>query len=80
MLYICDTGDGRQEMRSRLFRHWLVDCSLYDNMATLSGSVTDEEGVKNFATIIVRNDHPKLDEILKEFKEAIQTLNDKPDK
>lgn len=79
MLYICDTGDGRQEMRSRLFKHWIVDCPLYDNMATLSGSVIDEDGVKNFATIVVRNDHPKLDDILKEFKIAIQTLNNKPE-
>lgn len=78
MIYICDTGDGRQALRNRLFKHWLVDCPQYNNMATLSGEVVDEEGVTNFASLVVRNDHPKIYEILKEFTQTIQLLNAKP--
>lgn len=78
MIYICDTGDGRQAIRNRLFRHWLVDCPQYDNMATLSGEVVDEDGTRNYASLVVRNDHPKIYEILEEFTQTIHLLNNKP--
>lgn len=45
----------------------------------MSSSIVDAEGVINFATIILRNDNPYLSEIIKEFTESIQLLNQKPE-
>lgn len=41
----------------------------------ISSSIVDEEGVVNFATIILRNDNPDLTEIIAEFTESIQLLS-----
>ena len=78
LLYICETGDGKQAMRNRLFHYWF---SLYDRFCEftcLSSSIIDMDGVQNFATLIVRNDNPKLVDIVSEFSETISLLNNKP--
>lgn len=78
LLYICETGDGKQAMRNRLFHYWF---SLYDRFrefTCLSSSVIDADGVQNYATLIIRNDNPKLVEIVSEFTETISLLNNKP--
>lgn len=38
-----------------------------------------EEGIVNFATIILRNDNSELLEIIAEFTESIQLLGQKPE-
>lgn len=81
LLYICETGDNKQSMRSRLFEYWF---STYNRnrkalFTMLSSSVIDEEGIVNFATIILRNDNPDLLEIIAEFTESIQILSQKPE-
>lgn len=78
MVYICDTGDGKQAMRNRLFKYWLVESPYYSNVSTASGCVVDEYGVKNYASIVVRNDHPKMRDVMDEFFEVIDFLNNKP--
>lgn len=78
MLYICDTGDGRQAMRNRLFRYWTGDNPDSRYLAIVSGTVVDEEGVRNYATLIIRLDHPMRDEAIREFNETVRLLNEKP--
>ena len=78
LLYICDTGDGKQHLRSRLFERWF---SAYDKKAlytSVISSVVDEDGITNYATIIVRNDNPRLVEVIAEFTSTISLLNQKP--
>lgn len=79
LLYICETGDNKQGMRSRLFEYWFSTYSQKSLFTTLSSSVIDGEGVVNYATIILRNDNPFLSETISEFSESIQTLNQKPE-
>lgn len=74
MLYVCETGDDKQAMRSRLFTYWASRYPEYNNFATLTGSVTDEEGNENFATLIIRYGHPKADEAIREFYDVVSTL------
>lgn len=78
LLYICETSDNKQSMRSRLFEYWF---STYNRKSqfTLSSSIADREGVINYATIILRNDNPDLSEIITEFSESIQALSQKPE-
>jgi hypothetical protein len=41
-------------------------------------SIVDSEGVDNAAAIIIRNDNPKLKEIVNEFTDVSETLRQKP--
>ena len=44
----------------------------------LSTSITDMDGIVNFAAMIVRNDNPRLTQVVMKFTETIQLLSDKP--
>ena len=79
LLYICETGDSKQSMRSRLFEYWFSTYNRKALFTMISSSIVDEEGVVNFATIILRNDNPNLSEIIAEFTESIQLLSQKPE-
>lgn len=79
LLYICETGDSRQSMRNRLFEYWFSTYNRKALFTMISSSIVDEEGVVNFATIILRNDNPDLTEIIAEFTESIQLLSQKPE-
>lgn len=43
-----------------------------------SATVTDEDGILNYAAIIIRQDHPRLKEVVREFSDTVAVLNDKP--
>lgn len=44
----------------------------------MSTSVTDDDGIENFAALIVRKDNPLLNLIVSEFTETVQLLSQKP--
>ncbi|WP_349946146.1 DUF6169 family protein, partial [Bacteroides cellulosilyticus] len=52
LLYICETGDNKQRMRSRLFEYWFSTYNRKALFTMISSSIVDAEGVVNFATII----------------------------
>ena len=79
LLYICETGDGKQGMRNRLFDYWFQSYKYKQQFTVLSTSIIDEEGVVNYATLIIKNNHPKLSKVLAEFAESIKLLSQKPD-
>lgn len=78
LLYICDTGDGRQNMRSRLFEYWFAAYTRKNQYMMLSTCICDEEGNDNYATVIVRKDNPRLSHVLNEFAETAKLLDEKP--
>ena len=78
LLYICETGDGRQALRSRLFVRWFNTYSERD--AYVMQTVEILEGkTRNFAALIVQKSNPRLEEILSEFDETISILTNKPE-
>lgn len=79
MLYICETGDMKQSMRERLFRYWASANPKHTQFSIWTASVLDEAGVMNYATLILRNDHPKRKEVVEEFTDTVNMLNNKPD-
>lgn len=79
MLYICETGDGKQAMRNRLFQYWYSKYERNFEFTFLSASIKDEEGVLNYATLIMRNDNPNYASVLKDFGDSVQVLNNKPE-
>ena len=78
LLYICETGDGKQAARSKLFINWFRK---YENSSLFYFKTTEiiSEGEKNYAAIILRKDNPELDTITHEFDELINVLSDKPE-
>ena len=78
LLYICETGDGRQSFRSRLFVRWFNNYAGRDAYVMQTAEV-QEGKTCNFAALIVQKSNPRLKEILAEFDEAISILTDKPE-
>lgn len=78
LLYICETGDGRQAFRNRLFVRWFNVYSGRDAYVMQTAEVQDEK-TKNFAALIVQKSNPRLEEILEEFNETINILTNKPE-
>ena len=77
LLYICETGDGRQSFRSRLFIRWFNNYAGRDQFVMQTAEVQEGE-TKNFAALIVQKSNPRLKEILAEFDETIIILTNKP--
>lgn len=78
MLYICETGDGKQRVRSRLFSYWFDAYEYNSRYSIHTTCIKDEEGVSNFAALIIRNDNPLIVEIVNEFMETAKALQQKP--
>ena len=78
LLYVCETGDGKQMARYRLFTYWFDMFEYSKRYTSLSTSLEDEDGVMNAATVFIRNDNPNLPEIVREFNETAILLRQKP--
>lgn len=78
LLYICETGDGMQRMRSRLFRFWFGIYGGREEYVFLPQTVADEEGNENYAVLIIHKDNPHFADMVAEFMETIMLLNAKP--
>lgn len=72
LLYICETGDGKQGMRGRLFSYWFDSYEYKRRFTMHSTTLKDEEGTENFATLIIRNDNPELKSLVGEFVETAE--------
>lgn len=78
LLYICETGDGKQAMRNRLFQYWFSQYDKKTEYTFLSSSIVDEDGIVNYATVIIKNTNPHITEAINEFTETIRLLSSKP--
>lgn len=79
LLYICESGDGKQQMRSRLFEYWFSSYQMKDNYLLMPVSIEDMEGIENFAALIIRKDNPSILDIVTEFSNTVAMLRVKPD-
>lgn len=73
LLYICDTSDGREAKRNRLFLRWFEEFadSVHFTMCAASAIV---EGQGFYAAIIVENSNPRLEAILNDFNRSADSL------
>lgn len=74
-MYICESGDGKQLMRSRLFEYWFSSYQMKDKFILMPVSIEDMDGVENFAALIIRKDNPN---ILAEFSNTVAMFRVKP--
>ena len=78
LLYICETGDGKQMARGRLFAYWFQSSGQSKVFTTMTSVLMDEEGVENTATLILRNDNPDFDILVSEYSQTVRFLSQKP--
>ena len=78
LLYICETGDGKQAFRSRLFIRWF-NTSKNRDAYILETAEVQEGNTKNFAALIVQKSNPRHNEIVSDFKDTIELLANKPE-
>ena len=78
LLYICETGDNKQSMRNRLFTAWFDYFNQKNEYEIISESLQDDEGIENFAALILRKDNPNFDAYIKEFCSTADFFKDKP--
>ncbi len=79
LLYICESGDGKQQMRSRLFEYWFSSYQMKDRFLLMPVSIEDMEGVGNFAALIIRKDNPNILDIVTEFSNTVAMFGVKPE-
>lgn len=77
LLYQCETGDNRQDMRDRLFLRWFKE---YENSHKffIKVSTIVSEKVANHTAMIVQKDNPQLEAIIRDFDEFIGFFQNKP--
>lgn len=76
LLYICDTSDGREAIRNRLFIRWFKETDI-DNMFEIKTADAIVEGEGMFFAIIFKKSNPRYTEISNEFDEASAYLASK---
>ena len=80
LLYMCDTSDGRESIRNRLFISWFEKYANKERF-TICKAFTSVEGQGLFIGIIVENRNPKIYDIITDFNEQAKLLSasDKPE-
>jgi hypothetical protein len=78
MLYITETGDGKQMFRNRLFVIWFYTYVFHDKyiIRTAEGKM---DGQDNFMAVFVRKANPNSQYVIEVFELITSMLFDKPD-
>ena len=69
--------EGVYEFYTKHGIHYFVDF-MEDDFVIMTADVTDEEGVTNYAAIIVPLETPNFEQIVSEFKNTITLFKNKP--
>ena len=78
LLYICESGDDKQAARNRLFVRWFNESGRNENFYLQDVTFSDE-GVENFAALILQRDNPEFDTIVAQFNEFVDLMTNKPE-
>lgn len=70
LLYMCDSADDQQAMRSRLFLRWFNAYGQQDEYYTRTEMIMDEEE-ENYIAIIVKRSHPQFQIVVDTFDKQI---------
>jgi hypothetical protein len=76
MLYICDTADGKQSARDRLFAMWF-NCYEGHFSYTLSRVSICIDGISYYASLLISNSNPSYGKILNAFINFASGFSDK---
>jgi len=71
LLYMCDSANDQQAMRSRLFMRWFNAYARQQDFYIRTEMVVDE-GEENYIALIVQRSHPQLQTIITTFDMVIE--------
>ena len=71
LLYMCDSADDQQAMRSRLFFRWFNGYAEKQNFYIRTAMVMDE-GEENYIAIILQRSHPQLQMVIETFDNVME--------
>lgn len=76
LLFLCDSNDGRQISRHRLFNQWHCEYSKSINTAKFDASIKNEElDFEYHSSLILRSDNPNFKECIEAFNEFHSDLS-----
>lgn len=75
LLYMCDTANNQQAMRSRLFFRWFKNYSKKDDYL-ISTTILKDEDEENYIAIIIPKKHPYAEEVLTKFEEEVNMFRE----
>ena len=70
LLYMCDSADEQQAMRSRLFLRWFNAYGQQADYYSRTEMILDEDE-ENYIALIVKRSHPRLQDIIAFFDEQV---------
>ena len=76
-MYVCDSANSQQAMRSRLFLRWFNSYSRNESFI-IKIAVINDEGEDNYVAMIVQRSNSQIDEILKYYEDEIAMFTNKP--
>ncbi|MBR5634307.1 MAG: hypothetical protein IKW78_03895 [Prevotella sp.] len=77
LLYICDTDDGREAMRNRLFISWFTKTA-DSTRFTIKTANCQVEDQTFYTAIILQNTHPHYEAVTAEFDTLAEMYANKP--
>jgi len=75
ILYICDTSDGRQSVRTRLFQKWFKEFDIENKYLILADSIVDEN-IKNEFGIIIQRSNPAINAVITDFNNMTEAFRE----
>ena len=79
LLYVCDSANSQQAMRSRLFLRWFNSYSRNESFI-IKIAVINDDGEDNYVAMIVQRSNSQIDEILKYYEDEIAMFTNKTKK
>lgn len=70
LLYICESGDGHQAMRARLFLRWFNQYNK-DGRFIIKTAEVDADKATDYIALILQRSHPAFDDIVELFDSEI---------
>jgi hypothetical protein len=77
LLYMCDSANDQQSMRSRLFLRWFNAYAKQQNFYIRTEMVKDEKE-ENYISMILQRSHPQFEVIIQTFNSIIEQFRNKP--
>jgi hypothetical protein len=77
LLYVCDTLDKKEYKRLMKFNKWYFDSRYKDNVAKMDESVTDQDGITYYSTLLFHNQNPFRLQLFQAHHDFIDSLRNK---
>ncbi len=75
-VYICDSMDGKQQVRNRLFQMWFNFYSGKEKYTLKTASI-DFDGISYYSALLIRVDNDNYDTYLHLFQDFVSRLSEK---